>query len=233
MWSQGFWTFRTSCYFFQLYYFVPELLEREYMVVIASHLLYVAVDCVIFVFLFGWLNVKIINVLRNNGNLFASGIQNFGQFVNKFMKFVRFQIYRHFINFLNPLPNRFRMLIIELLGDKLLWVILLTLPFEFFIIESILASESGNTTGGWHSCTSDNQNLLVVEHRFDYVLVWKFFEPLVWVSMIVWDVRVGCRSHRSCKVFSKFVDDLVEIVLEFFNIFLVLLYLLQRLLNPQ
>ena len=201
------------------------------MIVITSDLLYITMDCIVFIFLFGRLNVKIINILCYNSYIFASSTQYFGQFIDKLMKFVRFQIYSHFVNLLNPFPNCFRMLIVKLLSDKFFWIVFLTFPFEFFIIESIFSSESRDTTWCWNSGSSYDKNLFMLKHRLHYIFVRMLLKGFIRTSTICLNLRVGVCSHRSSDIFCEFIDDLIKVILKFFNIFLVLLYFLQGLLN--
>ncbi len=146
MWPQQFLALGASRYFFELNNFFPIIFERMNMIVLTSHLLYITMYSIIFVFLFAGFKMKIVDILSHNRYLFPSCIQYFSQFINQLMYFVRFQIYRHFVNLLNPLPNCFWMFVIKFFRDKLLWLVLLVLPLELFVVQTILTSKCWNTT---------------------------------------------------------------------------------------
>lgn len=185
------------------------------MIIIASHLFYIAVYSMIFVLLFGGLDVKIINVLCDNRDLFPPSIQYFGQFIDKLMNFVRFQIYCHFVNFFHPLPNSFRVLIIEFLCYKLLWIVLLLLPFECFVIKSIFSSESWDTTRCWHSSSSYDENLFVQKHSFHYILMWKLFESLIRLSKYLWIYTLGLAPIEAAMFWASLLITLLKSSLNF------------------
>jgi len=100
------------------------------------------------------------------------------------MYFVRFQIYCHFVNLLNPFPNCFWMFVIKFFRDKLLWLILLVLPLELFVIKTILTSKSRDTTRSWHSCSSYDKNLFMIEHCLYYVLMGKLNRLIIRVTKL-------------------------------------------------
>lgn len=185
MWSQRFLALWASSNFFELNNFFSIVFEKMHMIVLTSDLLYITMYSIIFVFLFLGLNMKIVDILSHDRHLFASCIQYSSEFINKFMYFVRFQIYCHFVNLLNPLPYCFRMFVIKIFSDKLLWLVLFILPLELFVIQTILTSKCRDTTRSWHSCSSYDENLFMIQHCLYYVLMGKLNRLIIRVTSLL------------------------------------------------
>lgn len=137
------------------------LFIRREMEVVTTNQFYVSMDCIIAIAVLLWLQMQIIDILSNNGHIFLASLERWGQLIDEDMYLVRLEIYSHLVDGLNPVPNRFWILIIEIFSDKLLRFILLSIPLKFLIVKAVLSSESWNSAWSWDSSTSDNQNILI------------------------------------------------------------------------
>ena len=136
------------------------------------------------------------------------------------MHFIGFCFTGQLIKSVNPLPNRFWVLIIKCFRYKVFRLDFFSFKYKFFWVHSIFASESRHTAINWNSCSSNEKNLCILHHWLHGCTHWNFrrsFPAIIWASQSICNLSLLERTctHRITDFYSESFHYLAILFLHF------------------
>ena len=142
--------------------------------------------------LFVWFQMQVINILSHQGHLPTQGVEDLCEGIDENVDAVGFELSRHFVDLVNPLPDCLRMLVKKWFCDEFFRLVFFALPFKLFWIEAILSAKCGYSTGSRDSGSRYEQDLFMTQHGLDNFSNW----PCSWQMLVLFPFFFSWLQHE-------------------------------------